>query len=88
MANQSDLFCFQCGQTISDPPTINELPGGGSCPGCAERALASAPSLLPSRAERELDEGELEVEELTVPGGGASGRPQGPRAYDSPPEPA
>ena len=52
-------LCFTCGQPVSDPPVLNELPSGEPCPACRERALDAAPALLPfAEAGRE---GEVEA---------------------------
>ena len=96
MANQSDLLCFQCGQNISDPPTIHELPGGGNCPGCVDRVLAGLPALLPSdSAEEPVAEGALGEDasefadaEEPVASEGQSAHVGGQRPSYEPPEPA
>lgn len=48
-----DVLCFQCGQSVGDPPVLNRMPDGENCLRCAERVLESLPSIRPSEV-REL----------------------------------
>ena len=89
MTESSDLLCFHCGQSISEPPQIHELPGGGSCPGCVERVLAALPPVLPTeleQAEPYLETAQEEdLEEVSEP---HSSLPHLGSGSDLPPEPA
>ena len=49
MSEYPTAVCFHCGlatETGDDGPTLNRLPDGQPCPACAERLLASLPSLV------------------------------------------
>lgn len=49
MASPKPTLCFTCGQEVGEPPRLNKLPEGRSCPACRDRLLDSLPSLLPSQ---------------------------------------
>jgi len=59
--SHQDVFCFQCGHAIGDPPKLNELEDGTPCASCSNRVLDAMPTLLPAeplpepQAERQLD---------------------------------
>jgi hypothetical protein len=53
MAAFDDPVCFQCGQAFNLKDELPSLPDGSPCPACAERMLASLPSLLPSASFEE-----------------------------------
>jgi len=49
MSEPAAPVCFHCGQTTEsdeDGPKLNRLPDGQACPACADRLLASLPSLV------------------------------------------
>ncbi len=46
----SATYCFTCGQPVTVPPRLNQLPAGGPCPACRDRALDAAPAVLPFRS--------------------------------------
>ena len=46
----SATLCFTCGQPVTVPPRLNELPSGGPCLPCRDRALEAAPAVLPFRS--------------------------------------
>lgn len=48
MPAPSPTLCFTCGLTVTEPPQLNHLPNGESCPACRDRLLDSLPPLLPS----------------------------------------
>ena len=48
MPARTPTLCFTCGLVIGDPPRLNQLPEGRTCPACRDRVLDSLPSLLPS----------------------------------------
>lgn len=55
-----DVVCFQCGQSVGDPPRLNRLDEGGSCRACAERLLDMLPSIFHTPLEEPM-EGESEA---------------------------
>jgi len=89
MSTPNETRCFTCRQLVREPPVLNELADGSSCPACRNRVLDSLPSLLPSSPV----EVEVEVEEDEEDDGDG-----GPRslvlvedevaATDEPPRPA
>ena len=50
MALDRQSVCFTCSQPVAEPPAINQLENGETCPTCRDRLLDSLPPLLPSRA--------------------------------------
>lgn len=49
MSEPAAPVCFHCGQVTEsseDGPKLNRLPDGQPCPACADRLLASLPSLV------------------------------------------
>ncbi|HVS20179.1 MAG TPA: hypothetical protein VMT18_16365 [Planctomycetota bacterium] len=49
MSEPAAPVCFHCGlatESDEDGPKLNRLPDGQPCPACAERLLASLPSLV------------------------------------------
>lgn len=49
MSDPAAPVCFHCGlttETSEDGPRLNRLPDGQPCPACADRLLASLPSLV------------------------------------------
>ena len=40
------IVCFECGQGVTDPPTLHVLPDGRNCRRCADRVLASQPGIF------------------------------------------
>lgn len=49
MSDPAAPVCFHCGQSTEsseDGPRLNRLPDGQPCPACADRLLASLPSLV------------------------------------------
>jgi hypothetical protein len=49
MSSPAAPVCFHCGlstESTEDGPRLNRLPDGLPCPACADRLLASLPSLL------------------------------------------
>ena len=73
-----DVVCFQCGQSVGEPPRLNRLDEGGSCPACAERLLDMLPSIFHTPLEGSM-EGESEaVQQLSAYHRGAAvGSPGG-----------
>ena len=65
--SHQDVFCFQCGHAVGDPPQLNELEDGTPCLSCSNRVLDTMPSLLPAEpaperaAERQLDLFDVEI---------------------------
>ena len=58
----SATVCFQCGQSVGDPPQLNRLPDGRRCPACRDRALDAIPPALPTEQpvpEEQTYQGEL-----------------------------
>ena len=49
MALDRQPVCFTCSQPIAEPPAINKLENGETCPTCRDRLLDSLPALLPSQ---------------------------------------
>lgn len=49
MRAPSPTLCFTCGLVLSEPPRLNVLPNGSTCPACRDRLLDSLPPPLPSR---------------------------------------
>ncbi len=67
MSDPAAPVCFHCGlptETSEDGPKLNRLPDGLPCPACADRLLASLPSLVQDvageieRVVREESEGD------------------------------
>lgn len=72
-----DVVCFQCGQSVGEPPRLNRMDGGGSCPACAERLLDMLPSIFHTPLEG-LMEGDSEaLQPLSVDHPGAATRSPG-----------
>jgi hypothetical protein len=49
MSESAVPVCFHCGlstESGEDGPQLNRLPDGQACPACADRLLASLPSLV------------------------------------------
>lgn len=49
MSEHPIAVCFHCGlatESTEDGPQLNRLPDGQPCPACADRLLASLPSLV------------------------------------------
>lgn len=53
MATPKPTLCFTCGQEVGEPPRLNKLPEGPTCPACRDRLLDCLPSLLPSSTSDE-----------------------------------
>ncbi len=49
MALDRQPVCFTCSQPVAEPPEINKLENGETCPTCRDRLLDSLPPLLPWR---------------------------------------
>ena len=58
MALDRQSVCFTCSQPIAEPPAINRLENGETCPTCRDRLLDSLPPLLPSGEGAPADGGE------------------------------
>jgi hypothetical protein len=75
----SATICFTCGQPVTTPPRLNDLPDGGPCPTCRERALDTVAPALPSRgrpAPREAADAAREDDELLPAWGPFDDRPE------------
>lgn len=64
MSEGSEIVCFHCGQSVGDPPRLNEMPDGEPCRACADRLLDALPPIFhtPIVAPvegRRMDRGEL-----------------------------
>jgi hypothetical protein len=49
MSDAATPVCFHCGlatESSEEGPKLNRLPDGHPCPACADRLLASLPSLV------------------------------------------
>ena len=51
--SHQDVYCFQCGHPVGDPPQLNTLEDGVACSSCSDRVLAGMPSLLPAEPVQE-----------------------------------
>ena len=58
MALDRQPVCFTCSQPIAEPPAINQLENGETCPTCRDRLLDSLPPLLPSQPTVPVDDEE------------------------------
>ena len=47
MPAPSPTLCFTCGLAVTEPPRLNQLPSGETCPACRDRLLDALPPLLP-----------------------------------------
>jgi len=56
MASDRQPVCFTCSQPIAEPPGINKLENGESCPTCRDRLLDSLPPLLPFQGRVEIED--------------------------------
>ena len=62
-SEEPQVVCFQCGQTVGDPPRANVRPDGSPCPACAERLLASLPPIFHALPPAMVSEPEPEPED-------------------------
>ncbi|MBI5365316.1 MAG: hypothetical protein HZA53_19220 [Planctomycetes bacterium] len=56
MPASSPTLCFTCGLATSEPPRLNQLPNGSTCPACRDRLLDALPALLPGRPMPEMEQ--------------------------------
>ena len=67
--------CFTCGLTLSDPPRLNRMEDGSTCPTCRDRLLEELPGVFPGGEPGVAGPAREDAVELAV----AERRPRGPR---------
>ena len=56
-----NTVCIACGLVVGEPPRLNRLQNGQTCPACRERVLDAVPAALPSlhRSEASLEDSDV-----------------------------
>ena len=89
MSEINETRCFKCRQLVEDPPVLNQLEDGSSCPACSDRVLDALPSLLPSSPVEleieDVEEGERGPRSLVLVDGEDEVAEED---YEDPPQPA
>ena len=65
MSASKPTLCFTCGLAVGEPPVLNALPGGETCPTCAARVLEGIPAALPGLPHA-IEQGDPPEEAETV----------------------
>jgi hypothetical protein len=62
MKDNQDVICFQCGQTVQDPPVLSRTTDDEFCTACSDRVLAAQAPIFPAYGHVAAAPEELPVE--------------------------
>jgi hypothetical protein len=64
VSSSNPTLCIHCGLPAGDPPQLNRLKNGQTCPACRDRVLVSIPPALPR--QRQVSEEREMLDALAV----------------------
>jgi len=89
MAEAAKTVCITCSLAVGEPPQLNRLKNGQTCPACRDRVLNQLPPLLPHRTSQgtphvvQRSDGEASLFD-TAGDAGYAGEPPSDRGFSSP----